>query len=557
MLTSAGASALTTKVAVIGRPGDDVDLLAAQLLHHRLDAAAAHADAGADRVDAAVLGDHRDLGAAARVAGAGLDLDDAVVDLRHFLLEQLLHEARMGAREEDLRPAHLVADIVEKGADAILGAEQLARDQIVAADDRLGPAEVDQHVAVLDALDLADHDLADPILELVVLALALGLADALDDHLLGALRGDPAEIDRRQRVQDMVADLGRRIAHLRILEPDLAGVVLDRIGDLELAIEPVLAGAAVDLGDDLVLGTIFPARRRLVGLLHGLQHLVGGDTLLLRHRLDHAQHFRAAQARAHVHRPTFLAFDLGPDSAAAPCSSAGDSVSLAFLIDSKRDPDRRAFLLDHHLVVLETTQDAAKPLAAIDGRLALDLGLEAGETNEILAPHQRPIDAGRADLQRIGSRDRISHVEHRRDRVADLSAVVDGHTAAAIERLGHDLQGPPAAADHPHLHQLKAHVAECGLDQLRYLAKGCRPYANGNTKRAGARPLSTISRERMCAGIWRVRSHRASRFTGKIGRSGHGPVRPAHLLRLSLAPERQEDGPTPGGAGFRQGPQGD
>ena len=54
----------------VGRPGDDVDLLAAQLLHHRLDAAAAHADAGADRIDAAVLGDHRDLGAAARIAGA-------------------------------------------------------------------------------------------------------------------------------------------------------------------------------------------------------------------------------------------------------------------------------------------------------------------------------------------------------------------------------------------------------------------------------------------------------------------------------------------------------
>ena len=33
-------------------PRDDVDLLALQFLHHRLDAAALHADAGADRVDA-------------------------------------------------------------------------------------------------------------------------------------------------------------------------------------------------------------------------------------------------------------------------------------------------------------------------------------------------------------------------------------------------------------------------------------------------------------------------------------------------------------------------
>ena len=36
------------------RPRNDVDLLALQLADDRLDAAAAHADAGADRIDAAV-----------------------------------------------------------------------------------------------------------------------------------------------------------------------------------------------------------------------------------------------------------------------------------------------------------------------------------------------------------------------------------------------------------------------------------------------------------------------------------------------------------------------
>ena len=69
LATSAGASALTTKVAGIVRPGNDVDLLALQLADDRLDAAAAHADAGADRIDRAVVRDHRDLGAAAGIAG--------------------------------------------------------------------------------------------------------------------------------------------------------------------------------------------------------------------------------------------------------------------------------------------------------------------------------------------------------------------------------------------------------------------------------------------------------------------------------------------------------
>ena len=64
LVTSAGASALTMKVAGILVPLDDVDLLALQLADHRLHALAAHADAGADRIDRAVLGDDGDLGPA-------------------------------------------------------------------------------------------------------------------------------------------------------------------------------------------------------------------------------------------------------------------------------------------------------------------------------------------------------------------------------------------------------------------------------------------------------------------------------------------------------------
>ena len=50
-------------------PGDDVDLLALELGDHGLHAGAAHADAGADRVDRAVVGDDAHLGAASRGRG--------------------------------------------------------------------------------------------------------------------------------------------------------------------------------------------------------------------------------------------------------------------------------------------------------------------------------------------------------------------------------------------------------------------------------------------------------------------------------------------------------
>ena len=66
------------------RPRNNVDLLALQLADNGLHAAAAHTDTGADRVDVGFVADHRDFCAGAGVAGDRLDLDQAVVDLRHL-----------------------------------------------------------------------------------------------------------------------------------------------------------------------------------------------------------------------------------------------------------------------------------------------------------------------------------------------------------------------------------------------------------------------------------------------------------------------------------------
>jgi hypothetical protein len=79
----------------------------------------------------------------------------------------------MGARQEDLRAAGLAAHVVDVGAHAVARAEGLARQQLVAAQDRLGAAEVDRDVAELDALDQAVDDLADAVLVLVELASGL------------------------------------------------------------------------------------------------------------------------------------------------------------------------------------------------------------------------------------------------------------------------------------------------------------------------------------------------------------------------------------------------
>src|SRR5204862_550751 len=132
----------------------------------------------------------------------GEQLADDLVDIerrnekRRTLLELLL--AALGllllGQDVDVPAGELrgEAHVVDVGADAIAVAEGFARDQFVAAHDALAPAEIDDDVAVFDALDLTVDDLADAVLELLVLAVALGVAHLLDDDLLGGLGGDAA-----------------------------------------------------------------------------------------------------------------------------------------------------------------------------------------------------------------------------------------------------------------------------------------------------------------------------------------------------------------------------
>jgi hypothetical protein len=138
--TSAGAIALITNCAGVVAPQHDVDALAVELVGHRLHARTAHADAGADRIGAVVVRQHRDLGAVARVARAGHDLDQALADFRHFQLEQFHHEFRRGAADEQLRTARLGAHVEQVAAHAVAGAQHVARDALVLGDDRLGVA---------------------------------------------------------------------------------------------------------------------------------------------------------------------------------------------------------------------------------------------------------------------------------------------------------------------------------------------------------------------------------------------------------------------------------
>ena len=90
-------------------PLDDVDALVAQLLDDHAHAAALGADAGAHRIEVRLAGGDGDLGAGAGLAGDGLDLDHAVVDLGHLDLEEAADEVGVRAGHDDGRAGLLAA----------------------------------------------------------------------------------------------------------------------------------------------------------------------------------------------------------------------------------------------------------------------------------------------------------------------------------------------------------------------------------------------------------------------------------------------------------------
>src|SRR4029079_4292062 len=83
------------KALRIGRPWDDVDSFATELVDDRLNPRALEADASSNRINGIVARKSRDLGAPPDLAGAGADLDQVLLDLRDLQLEQRLHEQRI------------------------------------------------------------------------------------------------------------------------------------------------------------------------------------------------------------------------------------------------------------------------------------------------------------------------------------------------------------------------------------------------------------------------------------------------------------------------------
>jgi len=108
--------------------------------------------------------------------------------------------------------------------------------------------------------------------------------------------------------------------------------------------------------------------------------------------------------------------------------------------------------------------EAPPPVA--DRQRRLDLDLLAGEAGVVGRPHERAVEAGRAHLEGVGPLDRVGHVEDRRERVADVGAVLDRHDARVVHGLGQDLHGLALDAHDLDQDELETHVLEGRLDEI-------------------------------------------------------------------------------------------
>ena len=190
-------------------------------------------------------------------------------------------------------PRLRVLDLQQQAADALAGRVLLAGHLLLAGHHGLGLAEVDEEVAALAAAHDAGDDVADPVLEVVVDALLLELAELLHDRLPGGLGGDAAEVGGIDLLFDELAELGARLQDLRLLDVNLRLRIADGIDDLEQGPRMELAVLGVDLNLQLLAGVNPFLGRRLDGIDNRGDHVVATDPLLLLHVLEDGKDFAA------------------------------------------------------------------------------------------------------------------------------------------------------------------------------------------------------------------------------------------------------------------------
>ena len=282
------------------RPQHHINALACQFVADGIHTGAAHADTGALRIDALVVGFDRHFRTLARIARHFADFQQAVCNFRYFHFVQLRKEITRSTAEDDLFAAG-VADFVhtqKQRADTVAAAEVFTRNHLFARNQRVELArnDFDDDAVAFYAFYRTGNDVFFNSQEFVQILLALGIADALQDDLFGSLRGLAAKAFVRQRFFVVVADLnvGTRNFFLDFFDGFFqVGIGVILVGNNQpAAVSMIFAGIAVNFDAHvhmLAVGFFLGCGRK--GEFQCLEHHFRFNVFLACQRFGKLQHF--------------------------------------------------------------------------------------------------------------------------------------------------------------------------------------------------------------------------------------------------------------------------
>ena len=157
-----------------------------------------------------------------------------LVYLRHLQLEQRGHEKRIRAREHQARPLRSFFDPLQHGPDRFALPKPLPIVLLLPRNDRFGlsrPIKQQNQLAPLDLLHFARQQVADPSGVFVADALALPLANAQHDALLGGRDGVAPEFGKVLLQLHHVARFVRFVVPTGFFERHFRGRVLHFLDD--------------------------------------------------------------------------------------------------------------------------------------------------------------------------------------------------------------------------------------------------------------------------------------------------------------------------------------
>ncbi len=173
-----------------------------EFIHNGVDPGASSTDAGTDGIDFLVVGPDRHFGTAASLTSDGTNFHHAVVDFRHFHLEQTANQTVVGSGNQHLSTPGTAANLHHVDLDAVSLPIAFPRYLFFCSQQcfRTLPARADFHMegtaAGIGTRDNTGKQFLGFSRELIVYHVPFCFPNALDDYLAGSLGSDAAKILR-------------------------------------------------------------------------------------------------------------------------------------------------------------------------------------------------------------------------------------------------------------------------------------------------------------------------------------------------------------------------